>query len=313
MIAAKATSPRKKIIVGLAGAFGLMVGLGLVVGLYLLDRSLRTRKQIEQTLGLPVLAEICDSPEATEELRDSLVVFSEPHSLAAESFRSLRTSLSTLSPRSVLITSAMPGDGKSFCALNLALLQAQLGYRTLLVDADFRRPSLSGALMYRHEGGFDAAAGALEQKNVCERTPFPNLFLINCAQFAPQTGEMMNGEQFAAMLWEAYRSFDCVIIDTSPLCLVSDALHFARYADAVALVVRAGETQTSQAQHACRELRRLRVPLAGCILNGISNEGVQKAYFETYQPVAHHRPSLALPGDASQGGVPQNQHAQAHF
>ncbi len=298
MVPAKPASPKKKVVVGLAGVLGLFFGFGFTLFLYLTDRSLRTRRQIEQTLGLPVLAEIADSPEAGEDLRDSLVVFSEPHSLAAESFRSLRTSLSTLSPRSVLLTSAMPGDGKSFCAINLALLQAQLGYRTLLVDADFRRPSLSKALMYRQ---VDPEAGdhALESKNLCQRTPFPNLYLINCAQFAPDSGESMNGEHFGSMLWEAYRSFDCVIIDSSPICLVSDALNFARYADAVALVVRAGETQTGDAQQACRELRRLRVPLAGSILNGIVDETRSKAYFETYQPNQRQRPNLALPPAAS--------------
>lgn len=298
LVPSKPSSPKKKLVVGLCGFLGLFFGFGTTLFLYLSDRSLRTRRQIEQTLGLPVLAEIAESPEAGEDLRDSLVVFSEPHSLAAETFRSLRTSLSTLSPRSVLFTSATPGDGKSFCAVNLALLQAQLGYRTLLVDADFRRPSLSKALMYR-QADPNAGDSALESKNLCQKTPFPNLFLINCAQFAPNSGETMNGEHFGSMLWEAYRSFDCVIIDSSPLCLVSDALNFARFADAVALVVRAGETETSDAQEACRELRRLRVPLAGCILNGITLEGRSKAYFETYQPQQRQRPKFALPSKAS--------------
>ncbi|MCB1061422.1 MAG: hypothetical protein KDN20_00715 [Verrucomicrobiae bacterium] len=291
--ASKPSSPKKKVVVGLAGALGLFFGFGVVIAIYLLDRSLRTRQQVEQTLGLPVLAEISHAPEASSELRDSLVVFSEPHSLAAESFRALRTSLSTLSPRSVLITSGMPDEGKSFCALNLALLQAQLGYRTLLVDADFRRPSLSKALMYRAADP-KASEGALEMKNSCQRTPFPNLYLIACAQFAPNNGETMNGEHFAAMLWEAYRSFDCVIIDSSPLGMVSDTLNFARYADAVALVVRSGVTQTGSAQQACRQLRQMRVPLAGCILNGVIDEGKAKAYFETYRPTSHQGPRLAL-------------------
>lgn len=305
LVAAKPSSPRKKIVVGLAGVLGMMLGFGTVAMFYLADRSLRTRKQIEQTLGLPVLAEIAEAPEAGEELQDSLVVFSEPHSIATESFRSLRTSLSTLSPRSVLLTSAMPGDGKSFCALNLALLQAQLGYRTLMIDADFRRPSLSSALMHRQAAAPVASEGALDTKDLCQKTPFPNLFLVSCAQFAPHSGEVMNGEHFAAMLWEAYRSFDCVIVDTSPLCLVSDALHFARYVDAVALVVKSGQTQTAQAQQACRELRQLRVPLAGSILNGVHDEKLSRAYFETYRPQqAHHRPAMALPGDSATPPAP---------
>lgn len=298
LVPVKPSSPKKKVIMLLAGALGLMAGAGGVLLLSLLDRSLRTRRQVEQTLGLPVLAEIVSAPEAGESLRDSLVVFSEPHSLGAESFRSLRLSLSALSPRSVLLASAMPGEGKSFCAANLALLQAQLGYRTLLVDADFHRPELSEALLPAPEGA-GAGEGALEAKNLCQRTPFPHLYLISCARYAPLTGEAMSGEQFAAMLWEAYRSFDCVIIDTSPLGLVSEALTFARYADAVVLVARAGTTQTGDALTACRELRRLRVPLAGCILNGTQADERSKAYFETYRPAASRRPTMALPMGAA--------------
>ncbi|MCP5538613.1 MAG: hypothetical protein H7A53_08540 [Akkermansiaceae bacterium] len=298
LVPSKPAKPKKTLTVALAGIFGGAMGCGVVILLFLLDRSLRTRHQIEQTLGLPVLSEIAQGSEdeTGEDLGDSLVVFSEPHSVAAESFRALRMSLSTFSPRSILLTSAMPGEGKSFCAANLALLQAQLGYRTLLVDADFRRPSLSKALLGFSGIGAQSAAGghALEAQNVCQKTPFPNLYLITCARFAPNTGEIMNGELFAAMLWEAYRSFDAVIIDSSPLGVVSDALNFARYADMVALVVRAGVTQTGDAQNACRELRRMRVPLAGCILNGVSDPERAKAYFETYSPSPVRKPVLSL-------------------
>jgi len=200
-------------------------------------------------------------------------VIHEPTSAVAESFRGLRTSLSALSPRSVLITSAAPDEGKSFTAINLALMQAQLGYRTLLIDADFRKPSLAAALL-NQQGN--------EPKNVCLPTKQEKLFLLSCGRFAPNTGELLTGEHFASMLWEAYRSFDCVIIDSSPLGVVSDALSFARFADAVALVVRSGKSKISQTQDACNELRRMRAPLAGVVLNGVK-EGNASQYYQNYQ------------------------------
>ena len=203
LVAERPAKPNKKLIVGLAGFFGLALGFGIVVAWYLLDRSLKTRRQVEQTLGLPVLGEIPAAPDPEDSVSNgSLVVAKEPYSMAAEAFRSLRVSLASLGPRSVMVTSAMPGEGKSFCAVNLALLQAQLGYRTLLIDADFRRPSLGTMLM---PPGADAnGAGALEAKNLCQKTAFPNIYLISCGRFARNTGEMMNGEHFASMLWEAY-------------------------------------------------------------------------------------------------------------
>lgn len=299
LIPGKPSSPKKRLVVGTAGLFGIALGSGLVILFYLLDRSLRTRRQVEQTLGLPVLGEI---PEAGEHIGNghdeaALLVAREPHSMAAEAFRSLRMSLAALSPRSVMVASAMPGEGKSFCATNLALLQAQLGYRTLLVDADFRKPSLASMMvpeMKHSEAEAEAAEHALEARNICQKTGFPNLFVISCGRFVPNAGGLMNGEHFASMLWEAYRSFDCVIIDSSPLGMVSDALNFARYVDAVALVVRSGTTQTPDAQKAIRELRHIRAPLAGVVLNGSTEPNrARKAYYQTYAPV-QNRPVLAL-------------------
>ena len=287
MLPVNPAKPKKKLVVGLAGALGIFLGCVIVVLWHLLDRTLHTRRQIEQTLGIPVLAEIAENEVKDAALNRSLYVFSEPHSLVAESFRDLRMALSSMGPRSVMFTSAMPDDGKSFCSVNLALLQAQLGYRTLLIDADFRRPSLAKALIR------PGTHTEIEAKNICQRTPFPNLYLISCGQLVPHTGEHMNGEHFASMLWQAYLSFDCVIVDSSPIGVVSDALSFACKVDAVALVVRAGITQTRHAQNACRELLRMRAPLVGCVLNGAFEPGRSKAYFESYNPLPP-RPSLAL-------------------
>ncbi|NNE93045.1 MAG: hypothetical protein HKN23_15475 [Verrucomicrobiales bacterium] len=301
----KPSSPKKKVTVILAGMLGGMMGLGLVLVLQLLDRSLKTRRQVESTLGLSVLAEIPQAFDENWELRESLFVSNSPASLVSEGFRALRTSLSALSPRSVMITSASPADGKSFCAANLALLQAQYGYRTLLVDADFRKPSLAKALLTPGMG--DPGSASLSTQNICQKTPFPNLSLITCGQFIPNSGETMSGEHFAAMLWEAYRSFDCVIIDSSPAGVVSDALSYARYADAVMVVVRSGVTQTGDAQRVVQELRRMRAPLAGCILNGSTEQSAIKAqYYEDYRP-APAPPVAALPMNSDPAAEEANQ------
>jgi len=268
LVPSEAVAPKKKVTVVIAGFFGSMVAVAVVLGLGLLDRRLFTRQQVETTLGLAVLAEIPRAFDRNWDLKDSLFVTREPHSLVSEGFRALRTSLSAHTPRSVLITSAQPGEGKSFCAANLALLQAQFGYRTLLVDADFRKPRMAEIFTDPLRGGADE--GSIVPQNLCQETVYPNLFLITCGRFAAETGEPMNGEVFASMLWEAYSSFDCVIVDTSPLGMVSDGLTYARHVDAVALVVEAGKTQTAQAERAVAEIRRMRAPLTGCILNGVT-------------------------------------------
>lgn len=280
MVPVKPVSPKKKVVVGIAGFFGSFVGLAVVLGIGLMDRKLHSRKQVESTLGLSVLAEIPRAFQKNWDLKDSLFVTKDPNSLVSEGFRALRTSLSSHSPRSVMVCSASPGEGKSFCAANLALLQAHFGYRTLLVDADFRKPRMAEVFTDPLRGSTGGAA--LATQNLCQETMYKNLFLLSCGRFTSTTGEPMNGEIFASMLWEAYSSFDCVIIDTSPLAVVSDGLTYARHADAVALVIESGETEASVAKHVASELRRMRAPLIGCILNGVAETNkVQQDYMQT--------------------------------
>ncbi|MEC5129266.1 polysaccharide biosynthesis tyrosine autokinase [Verrucomicrobiales bacterium BCK34] len=279
LVPAKPISPKKKLTVTIAGVFGSMCGMAVVLGIGLLDRTMNSRQQVESTLGLSVLAEVPQAFDKNWDLKDSLLVTSEPNSLVSESFRALRTSLSSYTPRSVMVTSASPGEGKSFCASNLALLQANMGYRTLLVDADFCKPRMAELFIDPMRG--PAAEGALTSQNLCQPTSYPNLFLLSCGRFTSNTGEPMNGEIFAQMLQDAYNAFDCVIIDTSPINVVSDALTYSRHADAVVLVVRSGKTKTDEARHAMRELQRMRASLAGCVLNGSSNSNSdQAAYVE---------------------------------
>ncbi|MEM7699292.1 MAG: polysaccharide biosynthesis tyrosine autokinase, partial [Verrucomicrobiota bacterium] len=295
LVPTKPVAPKKTLTVLLAAFFGGFCGLGLVLAIGLLDRTLQTRKQVESTLGLTVLASVPKASPKKWDLRDAVTASRQPGSLVYESFRSLRTSLSTYAPRSVLITSAGAKEGKSFCAANLALLQASMGYRTLLVDADFCRPRMS-ELFVRPKLGTAGESG-LVQQNICEETIHENLYLISCGRFTYNTGEPMNGDHFASMLQEAYASFDCVIIDTSPLSLVSDGLNYSRHADAVVLVVKAGETRADHAKSAVRELQRMRASLVGVLFNGSdqSNRALE-AYVRDSQRSNSHSAIPLIPG-----------------
>ncbi|HRQ88628.1 MAG TPA: polysaccharide biosynthesis tyrosine autokinase [Bacteroidia bacterium] len=280
LVPTKPISPKKAIILAGAGVFGSFVGLAVVLAIGLLDRTLHSRKQVESTLGLAVLAEIPRATDGDRDLGETLFITRNPHSLVSEGIRSLRTSLSAHAPRSVMVTSPSPDDGKSFCAANLAVLQANMGYRTLLVDADFRRPSMAGVFLDPIRG--KGEEGAIVAQGMCQETAFKNLYLISCSRFATDTGEPVNGEIFARMLHEAYSSFDCVIIDTSPINAVSDGLNYSRHADAVVLVVRSGRTNAESARHAVRELQRMRASLVGVVLNGVDGTNqARNAYMQS--------------------------------
>ncbi|MDB2496695.1 Wzz/FepE/Etk N-terminal domain-containing protein [Verrucomicrobiales bacterium] len=265
LVPSKPVSPKKKLTVAIAGVLGSVVGMGLVILLGLLDRTLNTRKQVEATLGLSVLAEIPKAFDRELDLKDSVFVTRDPSSMVSRGFRSFRTSLSARMARSVMVTSASPGEGKSFCSANLAVLQANKGYRTLLVDADFCKPRMAEIFVDPLRGQADQGSSATQ--NLCQETIFKDLFLMSCERYTSKTGEPMKGEIFAKMLQDAYQAFDCVIVDTSPLNVISDGLEYSRHADAVVLVVKSGETKVDAARRSMRELQRIRANLVGCVLN----------------------------------------------
>ena len=265
LVPSKPVSPKKKLTVAIAGVLGSVVGMGLVILLGLSDRTLNTRKQVEATLGLSVLAEIPKAFDRELDLKDSVFVTRDPGSMVSRGFRSFRTSLSARMARSVMVTSASPGEGKSFCSANLAVLQANKGYRTLLVDADFCEPRMAEIFVDPLRGQADQ--GSSVTQNLCQETIFKDLFLMSCERYTSKTGEPMKGEIFAKMLQDAYQAFDCVIVDTSPLNVISDGLDYSRHADAVVLVVKSGETKVDAAQRSMRELQRIRANLVGCVLN----------------------------------------------
>jgi capsular exopolysaccharide synthesis family protein len=265
LVPSKPVSPKKKLTVAIAGVLGSVVGMGLVILLGLLDRTLNTRKQVEATLGLSVLAEIPKAFNRELDLKDSVFVTRDPSSMVSRGFRSFRASLSARMARSVIVTSASPGEGKSFCSANLAVLQANKGYRTLLVDADFCKSRMAEIFVDPLRGQADR--GSSVTQNLCQETIFKDLFLMSCERYTSNTGEPMKGEVFAKMLQDAYQAFDCVIIDTSPLNIISDGLNYSRHADAVVLVVKSGETRAEAARRSIRKLQRMRANLVGCVLN----------------------------------------------
>ncbi|MDA8633760.1 Wzz/FepE/Etk N-terminal domain-containing protein [Verrucomicrobiales bacterium] len=265
LVPSKPVSPKKKLTVAIAGVLGSVVGMGLVILLGLLDRTLNTRKQVEATLGLSVLAEIPKAFDRELDLKDSVFVTRDPSSMVSRGFRSFRTSLSARMARSVMVTSASPGEGKSFCSANLAVLQANKGYRTLLVDADFCKPRMAEIFVDPLRGQADQGSSATQK--LCQETIFKDLFLMSCERYTSKTGEPMKGEIFAKMLQDAYQAFDCVIVDTSSLNVISDGLDYSRHADAVVLVVKSGETKVDAARRSMRELQRIRANLVGCVLN----------------------------------------------
>ncbi len=300
MVSENLVWPRKKLTLAVAVILGCAFGAGLILLLNWYEGTLLTSPQLERALGVPALANV---PEGGFSDENSLVLRTDPQSPVAESFRMLRSSLSFIengdSLQSVLFTSSTPDEGKSFCAANYALALASQGYRTLLIDADLRRPTIGG-LFYGNEdeaGLSDYLNGEAEASAVCRRSGTENLFIITAGSSKPNPAELLGNQRVINLVRESYRWFDRVIIDTSPLGLVSDALPLARCMEAVCLVVRSGKTPQREAVRTSRYLEMAGAPLTGFVLNRVRQVTAARSYYY------HHTESSPMENNASANSI----------
>ncbi len=276
--------PRVPIVLGLGLGGGLMLGtLGAVV-LEATDATIRSGEEAEELCAVPSLATIprmgqesgfgLHWPHVVEsEPAWSVVSQQQPYSMAAESYRTLRSALllGGVNAKVLVITSALPSEGKSLTAVNCATVLAQQGAKVLLVDADLRRSSLHRSLGIRREPGlgdvlnghYAADAAAVQIDDI------PRLSVVSAGAKVTYPAEALASVEMAAALQSWRDSYDHVVIDTPPVAMVTDAVVVAAQADAVLLVAMASET-TRQALRRTRDvLLRANARIAGVVVNGV--------------------------------------------
>ena len=284
MVAAAPLRPKPLKLTVIAMFGGGLIGVFLILGFDILNGSIRSIDDVETSLGLPVLAAVPIgkfTPTQSENL-----VHEMPNSPAADAFRFLRTSIALLGKqaehRVVLFTSAVPGEGKTFCVINYAAALAQQGLRTLLIDADLRRPRLSKIMAgYGDEsdeagiclmGGLSGyLSGTTPFASACQDTRFPGLSLMNAGRRAPNPSELLGSKAFRELIQEATQSFDRIVIDTSPVNVVSDALMLTSCAQSICLVIRANSTSRRAVLRALGLIGRTGRKPDGVILNRVKS------------------------------------------
>lgn len=271
--------PSRLIVLLLSLCGGLTLGLTVALGGHAIDRSLRTIDQAEKALGIRSLAAIPRQRGA--ELATTRRLFIEkPHSALAESFRNLRTALLVAGRehacRSVLFASAIPGEGKSFCATNYAAALAGQGFRTLLVDGDLRLPSIGPAFLgadSRVAGLADVLKGTSNFDTAAHLTDIENLLVLPAGAPISNPAEFVGTTDFARFLQTALERFDRIVIDSAPVHAVSETLLLVPHVDAVCFVVRAGSTPEPAVVRALEKLRESGARIPGFILNGLPIRG----------------------------------------
>src|SRR5579862_6909524 len=267
-------APGKIKVLALAIVAGLAVGVGIALGLNALDSSLKSVEQAERVTGLPVAGAI---PTASRRLaRSGLILQREPGSAVAEAFRSLRTFLffkgKQKRPKTVLFTSAVPGEGKTFCSINCAISLAQQGLRTVLVDADLRTPAVARVLIPNDEseGLTSVLQGGIDLKKAIKPLEIDSLFLLAGGRIAGNPAELLASPEFANLVMELEEQFDCVIIDSAPVLPVCDTLLLVPHAQSVCLVTQANKTPRKAVMRTIKLLNEAGGSLAGLLLNMLS-------------------------------------------
>jgi capsular exopolysaccharide synthesis family protein len=216
------------------------------------------------------------------------VVNADPASPEAEAFRSLRTGLSFLGPekdfKTVLFTSANPGEGKTYCSLNCAAALSQLGLRTLIIDADLRRPRLSKALVTdpKAPGLTACLSGRASLLQCCQPTKIENLFVLGAGERVNRPAELLASGDLAALLSEAKLHFDRIVVDSAPVNAVSDTQLVAREIELVCLVIWARKTPRGALIRACDHLGWANHSPDAVILNRVLKASRDYYHFARY-------------------------------
>ncbi|MBS0659484.1 MAG: polysaccharide biosynthesis tyrosine autokinase [Verrucomicrobia bacterium] len=263
---------------------GFMAGMAIILLLMYLDSSIKTVDQAEKIFGLPTLAAV---PQVKDLARSTtLVVARDPNSVVAESFRSLRASLALLGPESerkiTLFTSALPGEGKSFSCTNYSISLAQQNLRTLLIDADMRRPSLHKVFgMDRKAKGLtEYLVGTATLDESVQRTQVENLYVMMSGDKAPNPAELLSGNGFAELLTEAMKSFERIVVDTAPLVPVSDTLLLLPYVQTICMVVQGGKSPRNAVLRAIEMMAKVSHRPDGMVLNKMPRRsGIDYYYY----------------------------------
>jgi succinoglycan biosynthesis transport protein ExoP len=265
--------PNKATAVLAAGMIGLVLAVAAAYLLEYLDDTLKTPQDVERLVGYPVIGQILDEDDASGE---QPFVARHPRHPYAEAFRNLRTNLEFSNVdrpvRTILVSSADTGDGKTSIATNLAAIIAQAEKRVILVDADLRIPRIHSFLKIPNKNGLsDVFRGKVSLKDALQVIHEGGMSVITGGTPPPNPGELLASNRMVEILNELQEMADYVVVDAPPF-VVADASVLSTRVDGVVLVVRPGYTRKDAVQTMVTQIRRSKARVLGVVLNRIPEE-----------------------------------------
>lgn len=272
-------SPRPLLAYLSAFVLSLIIGIGIVSSKEIMNSKLLFRSEIEAYTNAPIVAELSSVKQQNQSM------FIEPTETAdVEQFRQLRVTMGlygrTFTKKKIMVTSSIPGEGKSFVSTNLASSLASSGKRVALLDFDLRNPTTSALFdSYKHPGIIEFLIGNLKPEDIIKSTSISNLSIVPAGiDIGDHTEHLLNGklEIFFAHLEE---TFDYVIIDTPPVDLVSDGYLLSQYCDITLLVMRHAYTPKSLVQRLAQDNKLSTLHNVAIVFNGVKARGFVKGQY----------------------------------
>ena len=254
---------------------GLVVGIAYAVLRSTLDTKIRTIADLSRITNAPVLGGIAFDEDAAKK---PLLTQTGQQSPRAESFRQIRTNLQfanvNSTSKTMLVTSSLPGEGKTTTATNMAIAMAQAGQRVALVDADLRRPMTASYLgLERGAGLTTALVGSADVEDLLQPWGDDDLFVLTSGRIPPNPSELLGSEGMSQLIKRLEGVFDVVIIDAPPLIPVTDATVLSQKVGGIVLVVGAAKVRTQDVQQSLTSLELVDAQVLGVVLNLLPSKG----------------------------------------
>lgn len=290
--------PKRTRNVILVTVMALFVGCTLAIFVDYLDNTVKTQEDVENHIRLPYLGYIplIRGPQGAKkkpgELNYIIVNPDEHKSSLMEALRNIRTSIIFSAPpdslKSILITSALPEEGKSTVAVNLAIAIAADGTRTLLLDGDMRRPKLHKILGMKNTIGLsNYLTSKISINDVLQDTNFKNVKIVSCGPIPPNPSELFSSYRMKELLDEAKTKFDRILFDGAPIFGIADSVILAKALDGVIQVIRFGKVNWDIANKSKERLQSLGVKITGVIINGVDIR--KESYYYKYYDYSYHK------------------------
>ncbi len=297
----KPVKPKKKMNLLLGMFMGLGLGVGIAFIKEYMDHSVRSSEELEKmgitTISIVPKIDIKSSldkinklgklDEEEYALKSRMISHYDPKSTVAEAYRTLRTNIQFLNPdkpiRSMVVSSAGPGDGKSTTVVNIAIAFASLEKKILLIDADLRKPVLHKVFdVPKSPGLTQRLIQDLNDQDVIRETEVPNLYLVTCGDIPPNPSELLASQKLKDFIERMKEKFDIILIDSPPIIAVTDASILSKMTDAILLVVKAGNTDVRVLKRAIDLLTQVKTNLVGAVLNGVNISAGYDSYYYYY-------------------------------